>query len=452
MLKGIGKYEFRRILGKGASATVYLGVDTFSLEEVAVKVIDAAVFEDPDHGRLLRKQFLTEASLVGKLSHPHIVAILDAVIGEDAGYVAMEYVAGGDLSPHTAPGNLFPMQDAIQIGFKCCGALDYAYRQGIVHRDIKPENILVVRDTEVKIGDFGASYLQKSDSTQLSNVGTPYYFSPEQLSGGELSVHSDMFCLGVVLYELLTGHRPFDAPSMNALFYKIEHEGPVPPSVLRASLPRELDRILLTALRKDPDDRFPTWAEFALELADIGGLSVYEQSIPDSEKYETLRRVRMLGMLSEPEIWELVHASRWVRLPARSVIIREGEPGHTLYFLAKGQLKATKQGHLLDTVVEGECFGEMAYIRGGEMPREATVESLTDVIVAEFDSAALERMSPGCERQFMRALVRTLADRLSLADTRISRAARQADEAQEPRGEPGAPGETAAPGEPAPEA
>jgi hypothetical protein len=355
----------------------------------------------------------------------------------------MEFAEGETLhhAISTSPTSTLPVGRLLPIMMQVARALDHAHNRGVVHRDIKPENILVVRDTEVKISDFGASYLQKSESTQISQVGTPYYFSPEQLSGNALSVHSDMFCLGVVLYELLTGHRPFDAPSMNALFYKIEHEGPVPPSLLRPSLPRELDRLLLTALQKDPGDRFPTWAEFALELADIGGLSVYEQGIADSEKYETLRRVRMLGMLSDPEIWELVHAGRWVRLPARSVIIREDEPGRTLYFLAKGQLKAIKQGHLLDTVVEGECFGEMAYIRGGEMPREATVESLTDVIVAEFDSDALERMSPGCERQFMRALVRTLADRLSLADTRISRAAQQAAEAQE--------GD--APAEPAPE-
>ena len=400
---------------------VYLGVDTFSGVEVAVKVIDSAVFEDADHGKFLRKQFLNEASLAGKLAHPHIVSILDAVVDDSAGHIAMEYVAGGDLSAFTKSQHLLPVESAIQIGFKCCGALDYAYRQGIVHRDIKPANIMVVNDTEIKITDFGASYLQKSESTQLARVGTPYYLSPEQISGGELTHHSDMFCLGVVLYELLTGQRPFNAPDAIGLFQKIRHEEPVPPSRLGRSLPVELDNIVLTALKKNQVDRYPTWADFALELAKIGRLSIYQKTIADSEKYESLRRVEMLNRLNDAEIWELVHAGQWTTLPAQSMIIREDDPGRTLFFLAKGDLKITKQGHLLNIIGAGECFGEMSYIRGGELPRQATVESMTDVIVAEFDAAALVRLSPKCQNQFTLALLRTLVDRLALAGIRISR-------------------------------
>jgi eukaryotic-like serine/threonine-protein kinase len=156
----IGKYDIRRQLGKGATGTVYLAVDTFSGKEVALKVIEPEVFKDPQFGAVYRSQFLNEASLAGKLKHPHIVGILDAVVLEDSGHIAMELVTGGDLSQYADPGNLLPIAAVLQIVFKCCGALDYAFREGIVHRDIKPANILIAQGTEVKISDFGAALLR----------------------------------------------------------------------------------------------------------------------------------------------------------------------------------------------------------------------------------------------------------------------------------------------------
>ena len=424
MLNHIGKYDLKSVLGKGASGTVYLAVDTFTKAEVAVKVIDPAVFQDPDLGKILRTQFLNEASLAGQLNHPHIVAILDAVVGEDSGHIAMEYVPGGNLSKRASVENLFSTEDAIQVGFKCCGALDYAFRHGIVHRDVKPANIMVVKDTDIKIADFGAAYLRKNEAANAVNIGSPGYMSPEQISGQPLTHQSDMFSLGIVLYELLTGQRPFVAPTVPALLDKITTEEALPPSRVRPALPAELDRILLTALNKPLAARFPTWAEFALELAKVGRLSVYQQTIRDSEKYEALRRVEMLEKLDDGQIWELVHAGRWMRLPAHSSIIRENDAGQSLFFLAKGQAKAMKQGRPLNLIGAGECFGEMGYIHGGTMPRQATVESLTEVIFAEFEASALEQMSGSCQLHFTRALVRTLVERLELANTRISQAAR----------------------------
>src|SRR5215831_638995 len=129
----VGKYEVQKHLGKGATGTVYLAKDTFSGREVALKTIEPEVFRDPEFGTVYRTQFLNEASLAGKLKHPHIVGILDAVVGDDSGYIAMELVTGGDLSQHARLDKLLPVPDVLQIGFKCCGALDYAYREGIVH-------------------------------------------------------------------------------------------------------------------------------------------------------------------------------------------------------------------------------------------------------------------------------------------------------------------------------
>ena len=140
----LGKYELKSEIGRGSSGTVYLATDSFTREDVALKVLDKRLLDDPEHRRVVQGQFLNEASLVGKLAHPHIVSILDASVGDNYGYIAMEYVAGGSLRALTDSENLAPVEKIIEIGFKCCGALDYAHRQGIIHRDIKPANIMVV--------------------------------------------------------------------------------------------------------------------------------------------------------------------------------------------------------------------------------------------------------------------------------------------------------------------
>src|SRR3990170_4571873 len=205
----VGKYDIRKLLGKGATGTVYLAVDTFTGGEVALKVIEPEVFRDPKFGAVYRTQFLNEASLAGKLRHPHIVAILNAVVQENSGHMAMECVMGGDLSQHATPDTLLPVADVLQMIFKCCGALDYAFREGIVHRDIKPANIMIAQGTDVKISDFGAALLKKTQAVQTALMGSPFYMSPEQIEEKELTHHSDMYCLAVVLYELLTGRKPF---------------------------------------------------------------------------------------------------------------------------------------------------------------------------------------------------------------------------------------------------
>ncbi|MDB5808045.1 MAG: cyclic nucleotide-binding protein [Betaproteobacteria bacterium] len=424
MLTRIGKYEIKRLLGKGASASVYLATDTFTNLEVALKVIDPEALKDLQQGRILRSQFLNEASLAGKLNHPHIAAILDAVVTEDSGHIAIEYVPGGDLSQRIKANALFSVVDAIQVAFKCCGALDYAFRQGVVHRDIKPANIMIVKDNDVKITDFGAALLRRSDITSLLHVGSPAYMSPEQIAGETLTEQSDMFSLGIVLYEMLTAHRPFAAPTVHAMLERVTSgELPVAPSKLQNGIPQELDAIVLTALARAPSARFGTWADFALEMVKVGRLSVYQQTISDIERFDALRRVAMLNKLDDGQTWELARAGRWTRLPPHSQIIREDEPGTSLFFLAKGQAKASRHGQPLNVIGAGECFGEMSYIRDAQN-RQATVESLTEVVIAEFESSQLELTSPGCQLHFTRAIVRTLVERLEMANARLANAAK----------------------------
>jgi serine/threonine protein kinase len=413
----VGKYEVQKLLGKGATGTVYLARDTFSGREVALKTIEPEVFRDPEFGAVYRQQFLNEASLAGKLRHPHIVAIFDAVMQENSGYIAMEYVPGHDLSRHTRPGQLLPVADVLQMGFKCCGALEYAFKEGIVHRDIKPANLMLAQGSDVKIADFGAAYLRKSQAVQTAEMGSPYYMSPEQLQGRELTFYSDMYSLGVVLYELLTGQRPFTADNIEALSRKILQQPPIAPSTLRGDLPKKIDAVLLHALAKKPAQRYSTWSEFALALSGVAEKLLPPSVIPDSEKYVALKREPTLAGLSDLELWELARAAKWVRVPPGSTIMRENDKGRKLFYLGKGEAKVTRHGHLLNVIHEGECFGEMAYIRDGGAPRSATVVSVKELLLAEFEPEALAGMSTGAQLFITRALVRNLADRLELANT-----------------------------------
>ncbi|OGA47177.1 MAG: hypothetical protein A3G25_21015 [Betaproteobacteria bacterium RIFCSPLOWO2_12_FULL_63_13] len=418
----IGKFELKKLLGKGASGKVYLAFDTFNELDVALKVLDPAVVSGEDVEKTHMHQFLNEASLAGKLSHPHIASILEASVNSEPGYIALEYVPGGDLTQYTDPVKLLRVEDAIEIAFKCCGALDYAFKQGIVHRDIKPANIMVVSGTDIKVADFGAAFLHRAQATQITDIGSPLYMSPEQIKGDNLGHQSDMFALGVVLYELFTGQRPFVATTLSELFKVIMFEQPEAPSARRPELNKDIDRILLKMLSKSPADRYASWADLALELADIGRLSVYHQQVADSEKFIAMRRIPVLQILSDAEIWEMVHTGRWSRIPPRKTIIREGQPGSTLCFLASGEVKITKQGKLLNILGSGEYFGEMGYVKNGEMPRHATVESTTDVLLAEFEPDALEKVSTGCRLQLTVALLHAMVDRLALADSRLVRA------------------------------
>ena len=418
----VGKYDVQKLLGKGSTGTVYHARDTFTGREVALKTLEPEVFRDPEFGAVHRAQFLNEASLAGKLRHPHIVAILDAVVGEDSGHIAMELVLGGDLSRHAKPCSLLPPADVLQIGFKCCCAMDYAYReQGIVHRDLKPANIMITRGTDIKIADFGAAFLKKGPAAYTAAMGSPYYMAPEQIQGFEPTVHSDMYSLGVVLYELITGRKPFLAESLEALTAKIAAEQPPAMSALRPELAGDIDALVQRAMKKDPAQRYATWAQFAVEIAKVVGGLMPPGTVADSDRYLAISKVEMLQLLSDAEFWELAGAASWTRVAKGSTVVREDEPGRSFFFLAKGQAKVTKQGRLLNLIHEGECFGEMAFIRGGEEPREATVETVSEAVLAQFQPEVVEGLSAAAQLHLTRALVRNAVERLSLANTRLAR-------------------------------
>ena len=225
-MERIGKYEIRERLGEGMTSIVYLAHDSFANRDVAIKRLYSEALNDPLRGQLYRRLMVTEASLAGKLNHPHIVQIYDAVLSDDESYIVMEYVAGGTLEPFCQPDNLLPYDRLVEIIFKCTRALDYAYHEGITHRDIKPANILLAnRDNlggDIKISDFGAALLAtETDKTQVSGVGSPAYMSPQQVRELQLDHRTDIYSLGVVMYQLLSGRLPFHASNNYSMIYQI---------------------------------------------------------------------------------------------------------------------------------------------------------------------------------------------------------------------------------------
>ena len=423
MIKKLGKYEIRKVLGKGATATVYLGHDPFAQRDVAIKVASPEVLKDPEHGKIYTHLFLNEASLVGKLNHPHIVQIYDAVVADKLCYIVMEYVPGGTLEAFTESHTLLPPQRVLEIIFKCTRALDFAFRLGITHRDIKPANILFANELDIKISDFGAAISHKNDTTQITGIGSPAYMSPQQVKEQPLDHRTDIYSLGVVMYQLLTGQLPFQASNNYNMVYQIINTEPTLPSALRPELPPQLDEIVSKAMAKTLEDRYQSWDEFGHALSNV----VRERQLPasrnefaDTEKFATLRALTFFADFPDVELWEILRFSKWKRVPPGAAIVQDGEQGDFFCVVAEGELKVTKHGKMLNVLSAGDCFGEMAVISARNQTRGADVTALTDANIITVRSEALHHASEACRMHFYQAFLSVLADRLSMANQRLS--------------------------------
>ena len=423
-VKQIGKYPVLRKLGEGATSEVYLCTDPFNARDVAVKVAIPETFQDPSRGRLYRKLFLTEASLAGKLQHPHICQIYDAVAEETLHYLVMEYVDGGTLERVCRPEALLPVDRIVESVFKCTRALEYAHKQGVTHRDIKPANILYPGDTDVKITDFGAALIASGDTTQVSAIGSPAYMSPEQVKEHPLDHQTDIYSMGVVMYHLLTGRLPFQAANNFSLIYQITNVEPELPSAYRPEIPQAVDAIVRRAMAKSLAQRYRSWEDFSLDLAEAFRVEHVNaqkaQEFADSEKFETLRKLDFFGHFSDAELWEVARISSWRHAATGELLMKEGEAGEFFCILATGQVKVTKKGKLLNLLRAGEPFGEMAYLTKQEHVRGADVTVMSDANIISVPTQGLAQASDGCRHKFDRAFMEILVERLSMANVRLS--------------------------------
>ena len=268
MISHLGRYEIIEELGRGEMGIVYKAHDPLLDRFVAIKAINLQGLNKDERAEYATR-FYQEAKAAGRLNHPNIFTIYDLGQSGDVAYIAMELMEEPDLQSIVASNQRLPIDDAVDIAFQVAIALAYANQHGVVvHRDIKPSNIMVLRDKHVKIADFG---IAKMDSSLLRTqtgliVGTPLYMSPEQFMGQTVDSRSDIFSLGIVLYQLLTGQLPFNGESANSIMYQIVNEEPPKPSSLNPETPEMLDAIVSKCLAKKPEDRYQNASDLASDL------------------------------------------------------------------------------------------------------------------------------------------------------------------------------------------
>ena len=421
----IGKYRVLSRLGEGSTSEVFLAQDEFNQRQVAIKRVREVVLGDHFENRYRGHFFAAEAALAGRLLHPNVVQIFDAVHDDVAPYLVMEHVPGVTLRRFCRADALLPLEQIVEIGFKCAKALEYVFRQGLIHRDVKPANILALMDgsalVDVKLSDFGSTLNTLSDRTQVHRVGSLAYMSPEQLDGGTLDVRTDMFSLAAVLYHLVAGRPPFDASQQAALMHQICHATPPALMQLRDGVPAHMDAILQRALAKAPADRYPNWDDFAADWSSL----VAKREVPrgplqevlDSERFNLLRGLEFFAGFGDVELWEVVHRAQWLRHGFGAALYRKGESGNTFHIIAQGRVDVYRDGKRVAQLGTGTSVGEMAYLAPSEQLRihAADVICSDATTTLAFTPHALECLGPGTRHLFDGAFIKVLVRRLHAA-------------------------------------
>ena len=416
----IGKYPVISELGRGATGKVYLCDDPFAKRKVAIKLIYPEALKSSEDGALYKSMFLNEAGLAGKVNHPHIVQIFDAVVEGEYSYIVMEYVEGGTLEKFCTPESLLEPREVAEIMFKCARALAFAQTLGLTHRDIKPGNILHKDGTDIKIADFGAAINKISDRTVITNVGSPAYMAPELVTGTAQASHlTDIYALGVVMYYLLTARLPFSGANTMSVIYQIVNTEPDPPNAHCESLSPELNAIVMKSISKDPAQRYQSWDDFAAALAETWKDAKAERDQSDTERFQLSRKLGFFKEFPENELWEVLKISKWAKFKKDTALIKEGDHGDSFFILAGGYVVVTRAGKKLNVLSAGDCFGEMSYLAKRDK-RAATVTTTSDCIVMKIRADDLRAASLSCRRMFDERFLNTLVERLDSANEQIS--------------------------------
>ena len=409
----IGKYAIINEVGRGSTGVVYLSHDPYYGRDVAIKVYNMETGGDEERARVARKMFLSEAHMVGMLQHPNILPIYDA--GEENGhcYIVTEHVHGArTLNAYCRPDNLLRVDDVVELMFKCAKALNYAHSRGVIHRDIKPSNIMLTTNNDVRIIDFGIALVQDSDISSIQGIaGSPSYMSPEQVQNAEITNKSDLYSLGAVMYELLTGFRPFRAGNLSKLLHQIVYATPPPIHTLRPDIPEDLENVVASSLQKDPEKRYRSGLDFAAELTRVHQkLRAHYARIDSQQQFDLLRRLKVFHDFSHGEIWEVLRASTWQDYTDGEEIVKEGEMDDRFYIIVNGKVVVERHGKELGRLESGDCFGETSYVRGAK--RTATIKADADVTVMKVSSTLLEQVSASCQLRFNKVFLRNLIGRL----------------------------------------
>lgn len=415
------RFEMKKILGQGASGEVHLAFDTYAQRDVAIKINKLTYFEDPKLGNRNRRMWLNETRFAGKLQHPFIVQIFEAGATDEFNYIVMEYMAGGSLKRFTTPDNLLPINRVIDILYKVCIALDFATKMGVLHRDIKPANVLLGADENtVKISDFGAAYNTISDLTQVDMVGTLPFMAPEHFRQARPTQQSDIYAVGVMAYQLLTGRYPFTAKSQEDLIYQKLNEEVLSLESWRSDIPQALRFAVHRAMHQDRETRYTSWQGLYEDLA----AALPQVALPDEDRFDiarfnAMRKQPFFANFLDTEIWEALGISRSLNMGTGKTVVQQGEAGGNLYIIVSGEVVVIKSGKEINRMRDGECFGNIAYQDEVLHVHSATVTVAKAISVIEIEGKSLREASDSLQARFSNALLGIMVTQLRKADQRI---------------------------------
>lgn len=420
----IGKYEILEEVGRGSMGTVYSAYDPFTDTNVAIKLAHSELLKNEDGRAKFVRLFFNEAHATSVLNHPNILRVYDANIEDDYYYLVMELIPEvTTLTHYSKADRLLPLRDIVSLVYHAAKALDYAHRQGIIHRDIKPTNLLFTRSRQLKLADFSVALINRDDyeETHIGGLmGSPLYMSPEQITEGDVSSNTDIFSLGIVMYELLTGHHPFRTDNLNTLIANISTKKLPPMCEFRSDVPDELQIVLNKMTVKDPGERYRMGLDLASDLARIfKELAHVNAEDILRKKFETIKNLGFFEYFTDVDIWELIRACDWENVAKEDFIIEEGEEDSSFYIIISGIVSVEKNGHRIDYLQEGDCFGEMSYLTNER--RTASIRANTDVSLIKVNSTTLERANEGTQLRFLKVFVKTLSTRLAMTTRALTR-------------------------------
>lgn len=415
------RFVMKQELGRGATGEVHLAFDNYLQRDVALKLTRLNQFEHNDDGARNRRMWLNETRLAGKLKHPFIVEVIEAGSTDEFDYLVMGHVKGGTLKQHTTFDKLLSIDRVVDILFKVCNALDYAHKMGVLHRDIKPSNILLCEDNSVKVSDFGSAFLVNSELTQVDTVGTLPFMAPEHFRQSRPTMQSDVYAVGVMAYQLLTGMLPFTAKTSEELIYQKLQGEALPLESRRQDIPQLLRFAVHRAMHADKDLRYSSWKDFCDDLATAFPQKARLDEVRfDSSRFKILRSLPFFTGFTDTEVWEVVGICKWQEKARGEHIVKEGENSTSLYFIVSGQALVSKQGVEVSRLGNGDCFGEIAYLDTVRHQRLATVTSLSATKLIEIDETSLLQASNNFQASFAKAFLNLMVTRLGTAYQRMS--------------------------------
>ena len=408
----VGRYQVIRKLGQGSMGVVYLGRDPYINRNVSIKISRPNANVPGEKLEKFRERFFLEAQSAGSLLHPNIVAVYDAGLYKDFCYITMEYVDGLPLARFCREGHLLSISKAVEIIFTVCKALDFAHKQGLIHRDVKPSNIMISRSGRIKITDFGIAQVKSEQTSSKGLIGTPSYMSPEQVKEQPVSDTSDIFSLGCVLYEVLTGEKAFPGENCFSVMYKITHDEPTPIRVIRPEVPEILWKIIQKALAKEVKQRYQSCMDLAYDLrVALRGFKGGAKTDKIENVVDYIQSVPFFEDFTKAQVKGILNSSNVFNVSSGKVIVAEGEIDDSFFILLSGKAAVRKGDKSIAVIQRGECFGEMSYLSG--QSRAASVVAETDCIFLKISAMLLDRAASSIQLLFLRKFALTLIRRLS---------------------------------------